>query len=407
MKNDDEPRKKPRLPNQESVSSEEDGIGREEANNVSSSKETSISTEEEYIQEHEDTESFVLLTDEEIAQEDFTDSSSVGANYFDSGSSTIEEESEAAWVDSDEEFIEESVNPDWLTPGESAKIQKKQKKISFQYSQSIFTARCKIKIFKSYPDLKIIVDSFNYIYILDNEDADDAEFKIHKIDLFKITDVCYFSDKILMSSNTSSFIKEISVDGKANNIKKGTGNIIKMHVYNDSLYILGDKLFRLDKNLQIKDEFAGSFKDICCLNERVLCLNDKGDIFVFSLELSFIEKLNFPFKFQFKSLYAARSFIFVGLDTGIIILNSEYKEIKTVSNLNSPITALAFTNDFIVHGSDSENSLKIVKNDLTYYNKFPYSKIKIGKILCMDSKNDMIYFSESRFISSLTINYID
>lgn len=353
---------------------------------------------------------FIYLSDEKELFDCNCESSNSGETleYFPSSDTTTEESaSEIVWVDSEEQnFDVKEDNAAWLKPGENQKlIRKNIKKITFKYLKNIFTAKCKIKIFRCFPNFKVLVDSFNLIYFIFDLEGE-MRFKTFKIELYKITNVCYFANKILFFSNSSSFIKEVTVDGVVTDIKKGMGNIVKMVAYENSLYVLGDKVYRLNSSLFIKNEFNMSFIDITCINNVVLCMNENGEIYVFDSELNFKEKLSFSHKFQFKNLYTVRDYAIITTEDGMIILNKDLKEIKEFTNLSSPITALAYNNDFIFHGSDYKNSFRILKEDLTYFDKFPFAKIKINSIPAMDVENDTVYFAESKFISSIKINYI-
>lgn len=350
--------------------------------------------------------SYIMVSEDELISEE-SDSATEGQNYFES--SSVEEDSEKsemAWEDSDDESdLREEMDEDatWLTTdGIQKKIRREPKKISFKLKKRVFTANCKVKLFKVFPEVKVLVDSFNLIYLIKNFD----DFKTYKIDFFKISDICYFGNKIIFSSNSSSFMKQITMEGKVTDIKKGTGNIKKM-IAKDSLYILGDKLYSFNQNLSLTATFNSTFIDFCVTDLAVICLKDDGDIYVFDLELNFKNKISFSFKFQFKSLYYAKDMIFICTINGLFIVDKNMKEIKTFSNLTDPVSSLAFNNDFIVHGSLYENSLRILKTpSLSYFEKFPFSKVKINPISTISIDGDTFYFSDSRFISSLKLTYI-
>lgn len=350
--------------------------------------------------------SYEILSNDELLSEDSSDEDIQDEDYF--GSSTSEEsaESEVAWVDSDDDsdLREELENEaTWLnTGGIAKKIKKTQKKISFKYIRSVFTAKCKIKIFKVFTGIKVLVDSFNLVYLIKSFD----DFKTYKMDFFKITNVCFFNNKILFTSDTSSFIKQMDLDGKVTDIKKDTGKIKKIHAAGDNLYILSDKMILFNRNLSVINQINLPFKDFCIAEDSVVCLKEDGDIHIFDKELTFKEKISFQFKFQFRSVYFAHNNVFVCMDTGIMILDSTFKEIKTFTNLKEAVSTLTFNEDFIVHGSLYANSLRILKSDLIYFEKFPFSKIKINPISTMDIEGDTVYFSDSRFISSLKLKYV-
>lgn len=363
---------------------------------------------ESVVEENSSVSSYVLLDDSDDSYDgEYSEESGEGNDYFGSSSSSVCEESEVAWEDSDENLeLRGELDEDapWLEAGKpSIKITKAVKKIVFKYDKTVFSARCKIKLLKTFKEVIIAVDSFNLIYFISN--ILEKQFTTFKLELFKITGVCCFNGKYLFYSNSSSYIKQVDPTGKVIDIKKGTGNISKMVVHENDIYILGNKIYRMDKDMFIKDEFNGKFIDLACLDSNILALEEKGDIFVFNRELEFIEKLSFSFKFQFKSIYTLWNKIFITTDTGLLILDSSFKEIKSFSNLSEPITSLAFNDDFVFHGSGYPNSLRILKQDLTYYDRFPYCKIKINSVEAMDALNETLYFADSKFISTLKVQY--
>lgn len=352
----------------------------------------------------EQDEEYILLSNDELLS-DNSDSGVQDEDYFDSSSVEEGEESEAAWTDSDE-----SVEPRdeldgeaaWLhTEGAPKKIRKTVRRISFKHARHVFTAKCKIKLFRVFEDFKVLVDSFNLIYLIKNFE----EYKTFKVDFFKITDVCSFNGKILFSSSTSSYIKQVTPEGKVVDIKKGTGNIRKM-VVDEYLYVLGDKLFAFNKNLGLACEFSQKFKDVCVACGHVVCLTEAGDIHIFDKDLNFKNKLSLAFKFQLKGVWPARDKLIVSTENGIVIFDANFREVKTFANLKEPISGLVYNDEFIVHGSPYSNSLRILKGDLTYYDRFPFSKIKINPISTISIEGDIVYFNDSRYISSLKLQYV-
>lgn len=378
--------------------------GEENSKKVKTNSTVDSSTHPESESEYDNSDaSYVIISSNDLLSEGTTLSSE--EDYFTStNDSEAESESEVAWSDSDSDSeLRDNLQDDapWTNAeGLSKSIRRNVKKIAFKYTKHVFTARCRVKLFKCFPHVKVLVDSFNLIYMIKDFDS----FKTYKIDMFKISDVCLFGDRILFSSSSSSYIKEVSVEGKVTDFKKSMGNIRKM-VASDSLYVLGDKLFVLNQSLSIKNEFDGSFMDVCVNGNDVICLMENGDIYVFDKELRFIRKLVFPFKFQFKALYSANSKILVCTSNGMIVLNSNFEETKTFSNLSEPITALVSNDDFIVHASSYQNSFRILKDSLSYFDKFPFSKIKINPVSAMAMDKDVVYISDSRFISSLKLSY--
>jgi len=349
-------------------------------------------------------EEYILLSNEELLSEN-SDSGVQNGDYFDSSTSEESEESKAAWTDSDEDAeLRDELDGDaaWLHADQAPKrIRKEARRISFKHTRHLFTAKCKIKLFRVFSSVKVLVDSFNLIYFIKSFE----DYKTFKIDLFKITDACEFNGNILFSSSTSSYIKQATLDGKVTDIKKDTGNIRKM-VADGYLYILGDKLFAFDDNLSLVNEFSHAFKDMCVACDSVVCLSSDGCIYMFDRKLNFKTKHSPAFRFQLKGVHGTQDKIMVTTENGLMIFDSEFNEIKSFSTLKEPISALVSNEDFIVHGSPYVNSLRILKPDLTYYARFPFSKIRINPISTMAVEGNTVYFNDSRYVSSLRLEYV-
>ncbi|ELA41189.1 uncharacterized protein VICG_01788 [Vittaforma corneae ATCC 50505] len=388
------------------VSSEEDERNKSTNSESMAEKlsEDSSSSETESSYDDEQDESYILLSNDELISEG-SEAEAQEEDYFGSSSTEEHDESEAAWTDSDDDrdLRDELENEaTWLHTDElPKKICRTSKKIFFKYTKHVFTAKCKVKLFKVFSNIKILVDSFNLIYFIKSFE----DYTTFKIDFFKITDVCTFNGLILLSSSTSSYIKHVTLDGKVTDIKKGTGNIKKM-VSDIYLYILGDKLLAFNSNLSLVNEFNHSFIDICIMSNTVICLTADGDIYTFDKKLNFASKHSLQLKFQFKGLYSVRDNLIIATEDGMIILDSDFQEIKVFSNLKEPISSLVSNGEFIIHGSPYSNSLRILKSDLTYYERFPFSKININPISTMSIEKNTIYFNDSRYISSLKLEYI-
>lgn len=362
--------------------------------------ETSIDYDGEYGEE------FVILSDDEMITDESSDSTYEEEDYFGESEAENSQQTEYAWEDSDDvSELREEIDNDakWLeADGIQKVIKKSAKKISFKIFRKIFTAKCRVKLFKVFSDYMILVDSFNLIYFIKNFD----DFKTYKIDFFKVTDLCFFNGKYLFYSEASSLIKQVTPEGKVVDIKKGTGNIKKIVPSQDKLFVLGDKIFLFNQNISLVNEFPGSYKDICITESALVALKDDGDICIFDKDLNFLSKISLTLKFSFKSLYGVDDKIFVCTADGLIILDSNFNQMKTTSNLSHPISCLVDNKDFVVHGAQHENSLRILrKHDFTYFEKFPFSKVKINSISAMAIKDDTVYFSDSKFITSLKLKY--
>lgn len=326
-------------------------------------------------------------------------------DYFgDSGVSADSESSGVAWVDSDEDNgLREDFQTSaaWLsTEGLTKNIQKKTKKISFKLSRKLFTSKHKIKLFRAFDTLKVAVDTFNVIYLIRGPD----DFKAYKIDFFRITGFVYFSNRLLFFSSASSFLKELSLDGGVSEINKRTGSIRKMCV-GDGLYIAADKLTRFDENLNAKEVFNHAFTDICANRRHVACLNANGDVFVFDPRLNLVKRHSFPGKFQFKGIFCTEENYFLSTEMGFCVLNDRFEIVREFTNLKSYATGLVSNDDFVVYGADYQNSLRILRRGLVCYDRFPFSKVWINPISCLDVRGDTVYFGHSKFVSSLKISY--
>lgn len=352
-------------------------------------------------------------------------------DYFGDSSEISSECSEVAWADSDDDNeIREDYKDSatWLnSTGLAKKLERKTKKIQFKLTNKIFNVKSKIKIFKiikSENNLiekctnlnknndsniknydiqfsKIAIDSFNIVYLINTFE----DFKSYKIDYFRISGIVFFNKRVLLYSENCSYIKELTYTGEVVDINKRTGNIKKMVEKDNDLYIAADKLYLLNKNMNIKNTFNLAFMDICVSNKNILCLKSDGDIYVFDRKLNFIKKCSIPGKFQFKGIFSINNRFFIKYETGFYVLNSDFALEKIFDNTKSEPTCITKNNDFVVYGSNDQNSLRIIKDGLISYDRFPFSKVKISPIGAMDFDGDELYFCHSRYISKLLLKY--
>ncbi|KAI5168720.1 hypothetical protein PAEPH01_0361 [Pancytospora epiphaga] len=363
-------------------------------NQYDSNDECDVDSQASYIYNSEDS----SIIDTEGGTEDERD-------YF-GDSISIEEsgESEAAWIDSDEdEDLREDYKETapWITAeGPAINIQRKTKKISFKLSRNIFMTKYKIKLLKIYSDVSIAIDTFNILYFITNFN----EYKAYKIDEFRICDVVCLNDRVILSSKHSSLLKVVLMNGESKTINKRTGYVQSMALA-DSLYIAGSQLYRFDRNLNLKDTFDQVFISICVSKEQVVGLKEDGDIFVFDLRLNFLKKHSFPGKFQFNSLYSTDSHYYIGTEAGFSILDRNFVLVKELMNIKAAPSGLVFNDDFTIYGSSHPGSLRIIKNGLVPYDRFPFSKVFIPPINALGFQGDTLYFTHSHFISALKIHY--
>lgn len=330
-------------------------------------------------------------------------------NYFgERGVLSESEDSVVAWEDSDEDSdlrAEMPTEAAWLNTKSLVKtVQRQTKKIKFRLSNKVFTSKYKLSHFKVYKDFKLAVDTFNIVYWIRSFD----DFSTVKIDYFKITDVVQHGGRVMLASVQSSFIKIIAENGKVDTINKRTGRVKKMVAYAPAscLYIAGDKLFCFNKKMNLVEVFNQEFTDICVSQRGVYCLNASGDIFVFDHRLEFQRKLTFECKFEFQRIFCTPDNLFIGTEHGFYILDHNLVQTKELSNIKSCAVGLVHNKDFTIYGANHQNSLRILKNGLVPYDKFPFSKVFIEPISSLEMCEDSLYFTHSRSVSVLTLNYI-
>lgn len=339
-----------------------------------------------------------------------SDASSVNTqderDYF--GDSSVSEDTgsdNVAWVDSDEnEELREDLQASapWLsTQGPARLVQRRTKKIGFKLSRKVFTSKHRIRLFKAFDKFRVAVDTFNVIYLIYGPE----DTKAYKIDFFRISDFVYFGNRLLFSSTRSAFLKELSPDGKAQDINKRTGNVRRMCAGQGGLYVAADKLFRFDTGLNSKEVFNHAFTDVCVNRRCVVGLDASGDVFVFDSRLNLIKKHSFPGKFRFKSVFCTEENYFLSTETGFCVLDDRFEIAREFANLKSYATGLVSNSDFVVYGTDCQNSLRIVKAGLACYDRFPFSKVWIAPISCLGIQGDTVYLCHSRYVSSLRITY--
>lgn len=386
------------------VRDDSDGISN--ASDESFSQSFSDSYDEEsaasyvYCSEDKDGSSCSGITEEE--KDYFGDSSVSGFSDDDD-----EESSQVAWEDSDEnEDLREDYpsTAKWLsTDGLTKKITKKHGRIKFNLARKVFTTKYKIKLIRIFDQLTVIIDSFNLIYLIRKT----TDFSVIKIDYFRVTDAVCLNGSIILCSAHSAYLKRLSLDGTVTDIRKDNGNIRRMatHTGHGLLYTLGNSLCVYNEKLIMKNIFKGDFSDICVSNSNVLALRENGDIFVFDHLLNFVRKCTFDTKFRFQGIFATDSHYFVKTETGFFVLDDALRPAKEFTNLKTPATALAHSGNFVVYGSDYQNSLRIIKDELEAYGKFPFSKVKIPPIHAMAFTSDSLYIGHSNSLSIMKISY--
>lgn len=326
-------------------------------------------------------------------------------DYFgDSTASAESEDSGVAWVDSDEdaELREDyqSTAPWLATAGLAKTIQKRTRKISFKLTRNALSCKHRIKLFRAFDDLKVAVDTFNVIYLFSSPE----DFKAYKIDYFRITGFVRLGDRLLFSSSSSSVIKQLSRDGKVTDINKRTGPVRAMCASN-GLYVASTKLFRFDANLNLKNVFASAFVSVCANRRHVVGLKENGDIFVFDPLLHLQKKYALPGKFQFKDIFCTEDYYFLATEDGVCVLDEQFAETKELRNTKSMPTGLACNKDFVVYCAEHQNGLRILKDGLVSYDRFPFSKVWISPVACMDVLGDEVFLCHQRYVTILRLAY--
>lgn len=324
-------------------------------------------------------------------------------DYFgDSSSSSEESGSEDVWKDSDEFNKSECELPEtagWvLTAPPTRIIRRKTDELNFKLTRKIFATKYKIKLLKMTEALKVAVDTFNIVYFIQKE-----KFKAFRIDKFLISDFVFFKEGVLLASNKSSCFKYLKCDGSVVEIKKRIRDVIRMERVGNQIYIAGTSFYKLDADLNIDCVFNRNFIDFCINGETVMCLESDGALVILDRELRFKKKLILENRFEYKRLFTTGDFYFIGREMGVTILNKHLEYVKEINNLKKPPTGLVCVNRFIIYGSDYPNSLRIVKEDLEIYPKFPFSKVKINKIDFLAAEGNFLFICHSKFITMLEI----
>ncbi|KAI5148728.1 hypothetical protein ENBRE01_0502 [Enteropsectra breve] len=330
-------------------------------------------------------------------EKDFFGDEAVGLSESDS--------SEVAWEDSDtdEELREDyTASANWLnTEGLSKNIKKTTKKIKFKYTRKVFSAKCQIRILKIYGNLKLIIDTFNIVYLT----TDFEHYKAFKIDMFHISDAIFLNGKVLLSNNNSNIIKELNYDGKIRDINKRIGLVKKMYMHNEKIYVLSEKIYVFDTRLNLKSSFSTQLVSLAFNGQTVAGMDSNGFLYAFDHMLRFKKKYSLGLRFQFKSIFSTGKNYIVSLDNGVVILDDNFNEVKTVNNISNEITGFACSEAFAFYSTSAPNSLRILKINLEFYDRFPFSKIKINGVQSMDIHESTLYMASSNYVSTLKIEY--
>ena len=303
-----------------------------------------------------------------------------------------------AWNDSSENY-EKPFEIEFQ--GEVTKRFKKEEVEKIDLKQSVFTARCRIKLFKIYGDIFIAVDAFNMIYLFKNSMKKD---KTYRIKFFKISDFIRIDDYVYFVSEISAFMYRLDINTeKIECIKKNYKNIRKVVEMNRKILCLSDKLVLLDENVSKVNEFVGDFTGITSFRDNFYALKETGEIYLFDEELKFKEEIVLEDKFTFKSIFSTENNIIIGTTMGIILLDGENKIAKEIRTLKKQVEIFAYTNKYICYAGKEKHSFRIIKNDETYepFENFPYRSVFL--VEHMAAKDDNIYIAIGKNILEFNV----
>ncbi len=284
---------------------------------------------------------------------------------------------------------------DWINQEVSVVQNDKFGVFNFKTRRCPFIPKCKIKLFKSLLNFHIVIDSFNLIYILSEKFE---LLKTFKITFYKVTDFIEYNGSILLCSETSSRFYLISIGGKGEEIpefklsvvNKDYGKVRKMIKEDDMIYTIGDKINVIDANLNLSHTFNLQAKDIVFFNGNLYVLTENNDILLMTSELKFIKNFKLEEKFQFSTLSKFNGNLVVGLENGILLVDSIVKKNKEFLNLKSAPCAFVYNSSFLFYASNNENGLRILLRNKELYRRFPYKKIKIPPITTLNYYKDTL-----------------
>ncbi|KAM0671216.1 hypothetical protein CWI42_090320 [Ordospora colligata] len=319
--------------------------------------------------------------------------------YFAESMSESSDEKEAgAWEDSDDdEKLRKSYHgtASWLGEKKVRKqIEIQKKKLKFGYERHVFSCQCRIKLAKAHDDYLVLVDAYNSIYILKNFEI----CKVLRIEMFGASDFVFVEGGVLFSSLKYGGFKEVAFTGEVKDIKVRTTECIrKMISVDDGIYVIGEQIVLLNNNYGIVEQFDGRFRDVAVSTDALYCLGFNGDVVVMTRDLRPITKMNFEYKFDFKSIYFVNGKVVVGMSLGVKIFDRHMNLLNEAMNMKDEITGCIEYDGYILYGSDYSNSLKIVLPDLRSFDGFPFNSIRVSpmKALVSDGKSIIICYRKA------------
>lgn len=327
------------------------------------------------------------------------------------------EEAESDSVSSDNSMLEvghEHENYEWEDTSDSfdgdfefefentnAKRFKRDTEEKIALKESVFTARCKIKLFKMFDNISIVVDSFNMIYVFGKGFSD---FKTHRISNFKISDFEKIKNFVYFTSEVSAFMYRLDIENnKIEIFKKNMPNIkkvVRLLEKTNKYLAMGDKLMLFNENLVKENEFTGQFLCVTAdkLNKKFVALKKTGELMVFDENLIFIKEVALENKFAFRNIFSTDTNIAITTETGVVFLDQGYEIKKELKNTETEPLYFLYTNDFIFYTGSIKHSFKVLKNNDKFepFENFPFATVQNAS--CLATHNDKIYITVNKQI---------
>lgn len=321
-------------------------------------------------------------------------------------SDTASSDGAVAWVDSEDDADLRAECPtaataEWLTAeAPRTAISTGVRRIACRFVRDVLVTQHRVRHVLAVPGALVVVDAFNIIYLVA-----DGQTTTYKLDKFSVTDVVFFAGRLIFCSAKSTFLKTLTLRGVFADVDKRIGRIAGLRVQGNRLYAFGDRLSLLDARLMVRATFNQPVCDACCGDGAVVALREGGDLLCLSPELRVLRRVAHPCRFRFQRVFAAHGAYFVTTDSGLHIFDGALSELRATENMQSAVTCFAANSEFVFHGCDYANSLRILRDGLVYYDRFPFARVPIPPLAALSADNECVYLGHGRAVSRLHIGY--
>ncbi|ORD94229.1 hypothetical protein ECANGB1_1005 [Enterospora canceri] len=308
-----------------------------------------------------------------------------------------------AWDDSDDiETNEDVLN---LKDGDVKKRIKRTEPDRVDLKNSVFAARCKIKMLKVFEEVAIIVDTFNLVYVLDKSMK---EHKTYKFKFFRISDLELVGETVYFASDSSAVLYTLNIKtGAVECLRKGVGCITRILYSHNSkkMYLLGSSLTQVSSNLIVENTFHEQFVSLTLFNDYVVGMKEDRTLLVLDGNLQFLSQLSLDSKFTFTGLFSDSHHLFIATETGVIAIDCDLKVVKELTNTKTEPTLFAYTPKYVMYASQMHQQFRIL-NASTFVplDTFSHKSLGFKSVSGLGARTNRIFIATGKDILEYEID---